>query len=188
MAEINLLKNPSSGSNTWQTMASWVVKFLVLLVVAVIAYYVYLFFTLEKAKDEIVMVENSIVESKKAALNMPGREELLTRQLQLKEFTTLSGAHVYYSNLLPALAKVTLKTAYYTNISLNNQGKMSMQAVVPTLEELDKFLQVFNDPQVSSNFYNIRLGGFTKAQDQNGQVYTFNIQLDFNPAILAEGK
>ncbi|MBL8029782.1 MAG: hypothetical protein JNN11_00875 [Candidatus Doudnabacteria bacterium] len=188
MAEINLLKNPSGNASTWQTAASVLVKVLVFLAVGVVAYYVFLYFKLESAKDEVVMVENNIVENKKAALNMPGREELLSRQLQLKEFAAVTAGHAYYSKFLPALAKVTLKNAYFTNISLNNQGKMSMQAVVPTLLDLDKFLQVFNDPLVSSNFYNVRLGGFTKAEDQNGPVYTFNIQLDFNPAILAGGQ
>ena len=184
MAEINLLKTPGSDHSIWENASGWVVKILVVLALGVIGYYGYLFLKVKSTEKQIVEVTDSIVRSKTEALNMPGREEFMVRQAQAKEFTALSGSHVYFSKFLPALAKVTYKSAYYNNVNLTVQGKITMQVVVPTLAEVDKFLQVFDDPEISKNFFNVRLGGFTQVQDQTGPAYLFTIQMDYNPGIL----
>jgi hypothetical protein len=184
MAEINLLKNPGTETSIWKNAAGWAVKFLVCLVAAVIGYYGYLFFKVKSVNNKITEIQNSIQQSKSESLTMKGREEFLTRQDQLKQFLTLSSSHLYFSKLLPVLAKVTLKTAYYSKVSVTPEGKMDMLVVVPTLEDLDKFLQVFDQPEVVKNFYNVHINGYNKSQDESGTVYTFNVQLDFNPGLL----
>ena len=185
MAEINLLKTSTPTTSLWENLSGWLVKILALLVILVIGYYVFLFFKVKSLNKQITDVQDNIQSAKAAALSMPGREEFLTRQAQVKEFATLTGAHVYYSKLLPALAKVTLKSAYYTNLSLTTQGKVSLQVVVPSLEDLDKYLQVFDQPDVVKNFFNVHMSGFSKTQDSSGKVYVFNVQMDFNPGILS---
>lgn len=184
MAEINLLKTPGVAQNPWQSISTWVVRVLAVGALVVLVYYVYLFIQVGSANKKITQVQTDISKGKAAALSQIGRDELLIRQEQLKDFTDLSSGHAYYSSLLPALAKITLKNAYYTSISVSSDGKLNMQVVVPSLGDLDKFLQVFNQPEVVKNFYNLRMAGFSKAGDQTGTVYNFSVQMDFNRAIL----
>lgn len=185
MAEINLLKNPTSNHSPVQAISGIVVKLFAVLAVGIVVFYGYLILQVKSATKNIAQTEQDIITSKTAALAAPGREEFLSRQAQLKEFSNLVAAHAYYSKFLPAMAKVTLKSAYYSNITVGQQGKVTMNVVVPTLADLDKFLQVFNQPDINKDFQNVRLGGFSKTQDQSGLVYTFQVQMDFNPGILS---
>jgi hypothetical protein len=185
MAEINLLKTPGSERNIFQDLSSWLVKILVVLALAVIGYYGYVFFKVKATTKEIGEIQQDIEKNKVEALSLPGRDEFLLRQSQLKDFAALTGAHIYYSKLIPALAKVTYKLANYSGINITTQGKISMQATVPSLADLDKFLQVFDDSEVSKNFYNVRVGGFSQIEVSEGKAYIFTVQMDYNPAILA---
>jgi hypothetical protein len=184
MAEINLLKVPTANQSSMESVWGIVAKILAAFVVVVVAYYGYLYFKIKSINEQITTAQAGIAKAKSDALNMPGRHQFLVRQSQLKEFLSLSGAHVYYSRLLPLLANVTLKTAHYSNFNVSGQGKLTLSVTVPDLKELDKYLQVFNNPEVNKNFYNVRLGGFSKSTTANGEAYNFQIEMDYNMSPL----
>lgn len=185
MAEINLLKTPSAGQSLMEKLPGIVIKLLAVLALAVLGYYGYLFVKVKSVNKQAGETQTAIAQSKNEALAMPGREEFLVRQAQLKEYGGLVASHDYISKLFPSLAKVTLKSAYYTSMNMTSDGKLTLTAMVPDLQSLDKFLQVFNQPEVSKNFNNVRTSGFSKQQTADGTAYTFQLLMDFNPALIS---
>lgn len=187
MAEINLLKTPGGESGIISKIPGLFVKLLVLAALGVVSYYGFLYYKGGKLTKQITETETNIAQIKAESLSLEGRNELLTRQGQLKEFITLTQGHNYVSKLLPELSKTFLKSAYLTNFSMTGDGKITMSVVVPTLVDLDKFLQVYNHPQVSQNFNNVRVGSFGKIQGATQSMYRVEVQMSFNPAVLKNG-
>ena len=145
MAQINLLKQQDSSSNFGHFLPGFFVKALTLAVICLFVYYGWLYFKAKKLVNNINVSEKVISDSKTQAATMPGRDELLTRQAQLKELSDLISKHIYFSQLIPALAKVTLKTAVYTSLKTSGDGSLILSVALPDMNELDKFLQVFGE-------------------------------------------
>ncbi len=184
MAEINLLKQKSSGQNLAASLPSFLAKFLIVVALGVLAYYGWLFFAQKKAATEVAQLQTEIASAKKDALGRPERFELLTRQGQLKELGALSGNYEYFTQLFKPLADNTLKRAQYTGIKADSDGNIVLSAVVPSLEDLDKYFQLFNTSDFSANFSNVQVGGFYKVKDKTGEHYTFDIKMQFDPGLI----
>ena len=138
----------------------------------------------KKITTSVTKLQSEIASAKKDALNRPERYELLTRQGQLKELTSLSGNYEYFTKLFKPLADNTLKRARYASIKAENSGEVTLSASVPTLEDLDKYFQLFNTSSFSTNFNNVKVGGFYKVKEKDLEKYTFEIKMNFDPGLI----
>lgn len=188
MAQINLLKQKTTNEAFWSILPSIMAKLLGVGVVALIGYYIWLFITLGSIGKQIVSEQQAMVAAQQKASNVFNRNEVYTRQAQLQQLSGLIGKHFYWSNLFPALAKVTLKNASYGSLTATKEGSLTLSVKVPDLVSVDKFLQVFDQPDFSKNFNNLRLGAFRKLQNDpvTGQSsgYQFDVLMNFNPEVI----
>lgn len=184
MPQINLLKQKTNSQNFWEFFPSLLVKILVVVGLCVFAYYGWLVFKLHTANSELAKVQAQILSEKAIASGMADRNELLTRQLQLQQLDSLISKHVYWTHILPELARVTLKTAIYSQIQASAAGVITATGKVPTLGDLDKYLQVFNLPEYNANFSGVRLGSYHIVQDLTGTSVGFDIKMQYNTQLL----
>lgn len=166
------------------------VRFLVLALLALVAYYIWLFIALNNTEKEINLNQNKIKTDTEAAMHVPKRDELLVRQIQLKELEGVISNHLYWSQLLPEIAKVTLKTASYSSLKVDKSNELVMTVTVPSLLEFDKYLQVFDNPDVNANFSNIRISGLHKIeqgtdfQNSNASPLSFVVNMKINSDLI----
>lgn len=186
MAQINLLKQSGGSRKSWQSLPKILARLALALLIAVAAYYVWLAVSYGQTDKAIQTAQQKIQADQQSALDLSQRNEVLTRQLQLKNLNDLISQHVYFSQLLPALADATLKTASYTSLQVNSDNSLTLAARVPTLGDLDKYLQVFDLPEFYKNFSNLRIGGFSKSKDPqtNGTSLTFEVKMDYSPKLI----
>ncbi len=126
----------------------------------------------------------AISQAQQTVSGVNNRDELYTRQAQLQQFDGLIGKHLYWSNLFPALAKVTLKQASFTSISATKDGQLDVAVSVPDLLAVDKFLQVFDRPEFNANFNNLRIGAVGKIVSGGQTAYSFDARFNFNSSLL----
>lgn len=186
MPQINLLKQNNQVSNNAQGLYKVIVYILMALFVGLILYYGWLYFKSKDILKQIIATEAKITEEKKTVLNMDKRDEVLTRQQQVVALQSAINSHLYWSQLLPELARVTLKTASYTSLKAGLEGELILSATVPSLSELDKYLQVFDTAAFNKNFSNIRIGGFHKSQVVEGgqTAVSFEVKMQYNPELI----
>lgn len=165
-------------------MPKFFARLLMVIFIALVVYYGWLYIRSGSINNQISVLQSEIKSDRQSALTVPGRDELLTRQQQLQEVATLMPDHLYFSGLFPALAASTLNTASYTDLQADNTGLLTLTASVPSLEDLDKYLQVFNLPQVNKNFSNVKIVSFQKTQEKNSTSITFQVTMQYNSSII----
>ena len=185
MAQINLLKQTASR----QPMSASFFKLLPiifgLVLLGVIGYYGWLVFSAKSISGKLADLDGKISTESSAAINNPRRGELLTRELQLIDLNSLVAGHLYWSQIFPVLAEDTLKTASYETVTIVPQtNTITLTAQVPTLEDLNKFMQVFNLSKVNQSFSNVRIGGFTQVQGTTGSEVKFTVNMTYDPSIV----
>lgn len=184
MADINLLDNPSGASQIRQKGAKWASRIVGLVLLLSLLAYGFLFYRSWSLNNKIEESQAKIDEYKADFKNNEQREELLTRQEQLKNANQLIEKHMYWSALLPELAKVTLTSAKYTTIQTNSEGILDLTITVPSYTEAEKYLQVFDLPEYNKNFSNVRVKSLTKTQQDDLLKTTLNIELTLSPELL----
>ncbi|PIR96391.1 MAG: hypothetical protein COT92_01335 [Candidatus Doudnabacteria bacterium CG10_big_fil_rev_8_21_14_0_10_42_18] len=184
MAQINLLKQKSQSQSLVRVLPSLLVKFFVLILLGILGFYVWMFLETRSLEKEMQKLNGQIIQARQDVAAEEGRSELITRQAQLKELEGLLGEHFYWSRLLPALSQVTLKKAKYSDLAILDRGEISLEVAVPTLEDIDKFLQVFDLPEFYKNFSDIRIGAFHKIPSEDEIVYAFNVIMNYNPGLI----
>ena|SRR3989344_3789535 len=184
MAQINLLKQsqPSGLSNLG--IFPVLSKFALLFALLLVAYYGVVYFQIKSANKQIVTLTERIAEQEKELAEIPRRNEVLTRQAQALEQDKLVSSHAYWSQLLPELAKVTLKQANYLSFRAVTDGGLNLSVRVPSIAELDKFLQVFNSPQLNKYFSDVKIGGINKVQEETESYVRVEAQLKYDPGLL----
>lgn len=187
MAQINLLSSNSSNKpNPGQMVLSLGIKLLIGILGLLVLYYVWLFWssssTIAKTKD----LKSKIVQDQSAVLSDKDRQELVVRQGQIKALNALLQNHVYWSNLFPKLAEATLNSASYVSFSATNDGKGSMVVSVPSYSDLDKFLQVFDLPQFSQNFSDLRITSISRSQKGNNLETKAEMQFKYNGSLITK--
>ncbi len=185
MAQINLLKQAVPEVNLWTSLPKIFAKVFLGVFILLVVYYGWLVMDSKQVAKKIIAVQVQIVDAKKEGLNMPHREEVLVRQQQLLAASQVVANHLYCTGLLPELAKVTYNKARYKSIRVGTDGLLTMTGTVPTLEDLDKYLQVFDLPAFNQHFSNIRIGGYTKIQskDNNSNV-DFDLLMNYDPGLI----
>lgn len=185
MAQINLLKQTAPQRNLWTVIPKFFASVLLVVLIILVLYYGWLIIESKKVASNIINVQAQINEEKKIGLNMPKRDEVLVRQQQLQGINEAVGNHLYWTQLLPELARVTLKSASYSNIKVGTDGKISMTVKVPTIGDLDKYLQVFDLPAFNKNFSDVRIGGYYKVQSEdNSSTINFDVMMKYNPDVI----
>lgn len=185
MAQINLLKQAAPQRNLWTVLPKIFASVFLVVLIILAAYYGWKIIESKKIASNIINVQAQINEEKKTGLNMPKRDEVLVRQQQLQGVNEAVANHLYWTQLLPELARVTLKSASYSNIKVGTDGKISMTVKVPTIGDLDKYLQVFDLPAFNKNFSDIRIGGYYKVQgDDNSSTINFDVLMKYNPDVI----
>jgi len=187
VAQINLLKQNSSNTSLdiGKNVPKILVRAALVILVALAGYYGWLYFKSKSIEGQTSALKIKMDNEVRTGLGQADRNEVLTRQLQIKTLSGLIPAHLYWSQLFQPLADATLKNASYTNFETNANGTISLDVSVPSLEDLDKFLQVFNLADYNKNFSDVMLGGYTKADGKNGsKSYNFQVKLKFNPQLI----
>ncbi len=184
MPDINLLNNNSHSINFSRFGLSLLVKILTGILVLVGLYYGYLWISLRSNQKELVNLQTKTSQAETEAMSSKDRAELITRQGQLQNVDVLIKDHVYWSQILPELARVTVNSATYATINGDTKGMLNVTVSAPTFEELDKYLQVFNLPEYSTQFSDVRIVSLNKAQEGASVKNQMQLQLKFNPVFI----
>lgn len=185
MSQINLLKQNTDQGIAAKLSPKILVYFFVFILVCLLGYYGYLFFESRNLDNKIVAERASIEQAQNLALAVPNKDELFTRQQQLKALKDLVAGHVYWTQFLKPLADVTLKTASYQSVRADISGKVSINVQVPTIQDYIHFIEVFNLAKFNKLFYKVNASGYTKVvKDDGSTAYQFNLVMDFDPSIL----
>lgn len=184
MAQINLLKQSNNNEALSGIFSSVVVKVLIVVLVVLIGYYGWVAWQIRNTNNDIAQATKSIQDANQAIAGIQGKDELVTRQGQLKELGTIIANHPYWSAFLAELARVTLKTASYLSIQTLDDGHVSLIVSVPAMADLDKFLQVFNDPDFNQNFSDIKIDSVGTVQKADKIYYQFGVKMQYDTGLL----
>jgi hypothetical protein len=184
VAQINLLKQSSTASNTWDNLPKILARLLIFVLIILVGYYAWLVIDTQSIASKTTSTQAEINLDKQKALSTAGRGEVLTRQLQLKDFQDLLAQHLYWSQLMPVIADATLKKATYSSLKVDGEGLLTLAVNVPTLEDLDKYLQVFDLPQVNKYFSNVRISSYRKVQGPNSTGIAFEVNMNYNKSVI----
>ena len=184
MAEINLLKQNSGAGNFGKNIPKILVWFFLLVLISLIGYYSWLFFQSKSIDKKTAAAEAQASKDSQTALTLTGSSELFIRQQQIQNLNKLIAAHIYWSQLFQPLAAATLKNASYDSLAVSTGSDLTLSVTVPTLVDLDKYIQIFNLPQFYKNFSDVRIGEYNKVQDKNSTSIKFQVQMQFNPKII----
>ncbi len=183
MAQINLLKQSASGE--WQKKLPKILAGIFWVVLAsLVGYYIWQFFNFRNLENQVQDVRKKINLDLKSGSDIQNQKEIFTRQAQLKSLADLVSKHVYWSQLMPEVARVTLKTAGYKSLTMGSSGELTINVIVPSLADLDKYMQVFDLPDYNQNFSNIRIGSFSKIQGVTSNSIQFQAKMDFNQEVI----
>ncbi|HEX3099369.1 MAG TPA: hypothetical protein VHQ41_00145 [Patescibacteria group bacterium] len=184
MAEINLLHGDQQhglgGSFTLRVVA----RMLLLIMVAAVFLYAAMFFYNWRTSSQLTSVNQQVQAIQAEALANKDRNELVTRQEQLIQLETLISNHVYWSYLLPELARVTLKSAKYTNIEAKSDGKLNLSVSLPNYSDVEKYMQIFDLPEYNQQFSNVRIVGIDTVQNDTTISTLLRLELNFNPDYI----
>lgn len=187
MSEINLLGSDSSGSSVNSGVLSKVVARVVFFLLFLsVSTYIVLSVVNYTTNRSLETAQKQIQAVQAQALGNKDRNELVTRQEQLKELDTLVDNHVYWSYLLPELARITLKSASYTEITAKADGKMQLSVVLPSYADIEKFMQIFDLPQYNQQFSNVRIVGIDNTQSGSAIQTKLRLELTFNPSYIKD--
>lgn len=187
MAQINLLdseQKPSFKGKGYSWLSRLMIVFLLLIAIA----YAYLYFHQRSLQSQINTVRGQTATAQKEATTNTAREELLTRQGQLDALNPLIKSHVYWSGLLPELARVSLQQSSYISIEGVSNGNLVLSVRLPTYADADKFLQIFDLPEYNRQFSNVRILSMTKSADQGSSFFIMRVQLTFSTDFIKNAK
>ncbi len=185
MAEINLLQSHTVNDQPSTGFALRVIaRLLTIILIVVLIIYGLLFFYNWSAQKKLVATRNDIDTAQHKALESKDRNELIIRQEQLTSLETLLDNHVYWSYLLPELARVTLKSAHYTEVNAQKDGSLDLTVNLPNYEEIEKYLQIFDLPEFNQQFYDVRVLGINNIQTDNAIETQMRVKLTFNPEYI----
>lgn len=185
MAEINLLQteNPAVDQG-FGVVTRLVAKILSVILVVVVLVYVGLYVYGWLNGKRLTSIKSDIQTAQSEALANKDRQELVTRQEQLGNLETLIDNHLYWSHLLPELARVTLKSARYTEIEASSDGKLNLAVTLPSYEEVEKYMQIFDLPEYNQQFSNVRILSIETVQADTSIEIQLRLELNFNPEYI----
>ncbi len=183
MAEINLLDNQAPSSVIKAQGKLWLVRLITTLFALVVLVYVALLIFGWVTSRSIDQAKETVAKYQADFKNNKDREEVITRQGQLKNANQLIAGHRYWSPVLPELARVTLTSATYSSITVDVKDGLDLTVNTPSYEEAEKYLQVFDLPEYNKQFSNVKLLTLTKSEGNNKIQTTMRLHLTVNPSL-----
>lgn len=185
MAQINLLNKGANDRANISSIISQIIFWLVLLgLIAISAYYIYLYFNTRKVNSSIIEAQNAVKEITDHINTNSSRDEIITRQGQIKEYQQLDKNRIKWSQFIPELARITLNEVRYSSITATSDGKLELQAVTRDYKSVDRFLSVFEDKSYNRCITDVKLLSLSKTQSAQSLETRFTVQISFNPAML----
>lgn len=184
MSEINLLQTQTTFHQVKEKGKRWLLRVATLVFLLTLALYGYLFYRDWSGQNQIAEHQAVIAEAQTSLENNKERAELITRQGQLKSVNQLLDEHLFWSGVLPELARVTLSSAEYSVIETSEEGDLNLSVTVPTYADAEKYLQVFDLPEYNRYFSNVRVMALTRSQKDTSLQTTMRLQLTLDPALL----
>jgi hypothetical protein len=184
MADINLLSTDSQKFSFSQAGTGAAVKILAGVLILVVAYYGYLRWQVSRVGKSTQTVQAKTRQVESDTINNKQRAEVVTRQGQVNDLDGLIKNHVYWSGLLPELARVTLKSASYAAFDADTAGTMNLTAIVTTYADADKIIQVFDLPQFNQQFSDVKILSLSKIEEEGQVKIKLILQLKFNPTFI----
>ena len=185
MPEINLLHTDSATSESdYGVVARVVAKLLTFFLALVVLIFILLFGYNWYNNNQLGKVEAKIKAAEAAALKNEDRNELVTRQEQLGHLEKLIDSHVYWSYLLPEMARVTLKSAKYTEIEAKSDGTLNLVVNLPNYEEIEKYMQIFDLPEYNKQFSNVKIISINTVGNEGALVTQLRLELTFDPQYI----
>lgn len=184
MADINLLDQESSVSKIKNQSKQWLSRIAGVILVLSLLLYGYLFYSSWSLNNQIGESQAKITQYQSELQNNKKRDELIARQGQLKYTNQLLDNHMYWSILLPELARVTLNSAKYTSIETNVEGELGLTVTVPSYSDAEKYLQIYDLPEYNKNFSNVRVMSLSKTEQDNLLKTTMRLRLTLDPTFL----
>lgn len=178
MSEINLLGVHNQTHHGFQWLIILAERILIGLIVLSLAYYGFLWYqetSLARQAEELKLQLNLKQQQLEAD---PNRQMVLTRQGQLRAFTSLVADHILWSKVLDQLPSMMLKGSSLLGFTLGGDGTGTAVLVVPGYEELDKAMQVFDTPSFNSLFRNVRIKSVAKTQQEDSLFIKARVQFD----------
>jgi hypothetical protein len=185
MPDINLLQTPNAQGNNFSKGSSRLLsRILMVALVAVVLGYVYMKYDHWATAKKITDIQTSVASAQAEALTSKDRNQLITRQGQTKELDKLIGSHLYWSYLLPELARVSLTSAKYTSIEADSDGKLTLNVNLNSYEDLEKYMQIFDLPEYNQEFSDVKIISIARVQVDSQLQTQARIQLTFDPTFL----
>ncbi len=184
MPDINLLSTDNQESNYSSAGAGLVTKILGVVLIITLLYFVYLWFAVSQARKELASSIAKTSSAQNEAINRKERSELVTRQGQVQSLNLLIQNHLYWSYILPELARVTLRSSTYSNVSAGADGTLNLTVRAVEYSDLDQYLQVFNLPQFNQQFSDVKILAVSKAQQGSNLESEMRLELKFNPDFI----
>jgi len=181
--QINLLNKSTESAVNSGVIAKILEGILSFLLCLALLGYGGLYYYSWSLNKQISQVRHQIQE--RQASGPAGRDELLLRQGQLKEISDLLANHVDWTNFLPTLAKITLKSVSYSSLNATRDGTVRVNVVVGSYTDLDKYLQAFD--AVGSKtplFYDARIVSLGKSTDTSSLSTRATIEMKFKKDLL----
>lgn len=184
MSEINLLQTQSTFHQVKERGKRWLLRVVTLIFIVTLGLYGYLFYSDWSGQKKIAEHQSAIAEVQKDLENNAKRSELLVRQGQVKSANQLLANHLFWSGLLPELARVSLASAEYSSIETTAEGDLNLSVTLPTYSDAEKYLQVFDLPEYNKYFSNVRILSLSQAQKDKTLHTTMRLGLTLNPELL----
>ena len=184
MADINLLEQRTAFGQVKERGKRWLLRLVTLVFVLTLALYGYLFYSEWNSEKQIAENQSVIAKAQSELENNQQRGELITRQAQVKNANQLLNDHLFWSGLLPELARVTLTQAQYSSVETSTTGDVFLTVTVPTYAEAEKFLQVFDLPEYNQQLSNVRILALGQVEKDNVLQTTMRLQLTLNQDLL----
>lgn len=186
MAQINLLSTEKTKKQMpWQTVGQYLIWVLSAGLLVCIGVYAFLYFSIKNIDTKIFKTQNEIKDKSATLADSPKRKEVITRQGQLQVYANVLNRQPKWTTFLAQrLAPVTLKKARYVLIDAQDTGEMRLSVNVPGYADLDKFLQIFDDPNLNKVFTGIKVGSVAKSQAGDVLDLRFDVNMSFKPEAI----
>lgn len=185
MPDINLLTTKTGNQTSYRRIIqSVIVRVLVVVLVLILVYFGFLLVSFQVTNQALAGQQDVINKNRQAIDKNSGRNELVTHQGQLKDLTTLTQKHLYWSQLFPELARVALKTSIINELTAKDDGTVQLNVSVPDYAELDKFMQVFDQDQYNTYFSSLKLKSLSKTQNNNQVQVSAILESKFSLDLL----
>lgn len=182
MQDINLLQSKlKDKSETWDRRNNVIIVVFVIITLVVLAAGGFLYFLNQNAKKKTadLKTQNTSIQTKLDS-SQGDLAEARGFQAQVQNIELLLNNHIYWTPVFDEIQKTVLKEAYYANMQATTDGKMHLEGITGSFEQVGKLILSLS---TSPNLKNVKL---LAIQQNSGQQsgFRFGIDLEANTQLL----